>query len=282
LERIREAIKLAKKTRNVTGAPNVLGPRPVIHPTNPNYAAPLPDAAPETMAPALHVAKTNAKHLEEHRIVGHLSDNAATIPFEILRTKIVQEMGTQNWSVLVVTSPTQGCGKTVTAINLALSMAKLQGRAVYLLDLDFRKPSISKYLGLARQPALNDYLYGEKSAAETLFNIDLAGENLMLGCNWEASQHPAEAMASRQLAEYFAFLKTRQDQAIIIVDLPPLLVSDDVISVLPLADCCVLTVAENLTTTHDIGKCEELLSSTNFLGCVYNKSREANKNQYYY
>ena len=278
MERIREAIKLAKQSRDVAGVQRVLAPRPVIQPAHQDTANPAGD---EVEGASMHMAQTRGKHLEECRIVGHLNDNVATIPFEILRTKIVQEMTAQNWSVLVITSPTQGCGKTVTAINLALSMAKLQGRAVYLVDLDLRKPAISNYLGISKLPSFNDYLEGRASASETLFNMDIAGQNLALACNWDAIDSPAEAMASLHISEFFTYLKSRQEQCIIIVDLPPLLISDDVMSVLPFADCCVLTVAENMSTSHDIVNSEELLATTNFLGCVYNKSLEVNRNHYY-
>ena len=278
MERIREAIKLAKQTRDVAGVQRVLSPRPVAQPPYQNNAEATDEKVEQAAMP---VARTNRQHLEENRIVGHLHDNVATIPFEILRTRIIQEMTAQNWSVLVITSPTQGCGKTVTAINLALSMSKLQGRSVYLVDLDLRKPAISNYLGLPRMPSFNDFREGRASASETLFNLDIAGPNLTVACNWDATDSPAEAMASHHIAEYFSFLRSRQEHCIIIVDLPPLLVSDDVMSVLPHANCCVLTVAENMSTSHDIANSEDLLATTNFLGCVYNKSREVNKNLYY-
>jgi protein-tyrosine kinase len=281
LERIRDAIKLAKRSRDVSGSPSALGARPIIHPTNPHQAV-HPGLSHDLAQSSLRMVQTNRKHLEENRIVGHLSDGIGTIPFEILRTKVIQEMTAQGWTVLVVTSPTQGCGKTVTAINLALSMAKLQGRSVYLVDMDLRKPAIAKYLGVPKLPGFNDYLYGKVEAGETLFNIDVAGQKLNIACNWDVTSNPAEAMASQHVTEFLTYLKKRQEQAIIIVDLPPLLVSDDVMSILPLADCCLLTVAENLSTSHDVVNCEELLATTNFLGCVYNKSREVNKNQYYY
>ena len=57
-------------------------------------------------------------------------------------------MDLKGWKTLAVTSPTPSCGKTLTAINLALSMARQPERQVLLADLDLRKPHIAGCLGL--------------------------------------------------------------------------------------------------------------------------------------
>ncbi len=57
-------------------------------------------------------------------------------------------MGVSGWRVLGVTSPTPGCGKTLTAVNLAFSMARQPDQAVVLVDLDFQKPQVGNSLGV--------------------------------------------------------------------------------------------------------------------------------------
>ncbi|WP_457818880.1 tyrosine-protein kinase family protein, partial [Staphylococcus aureus] len=54
----------------------------------------------------------------------------------------------RNWTVLAVTSPGPGEGKSVTSINLALNFAREGSRSVYLIDLDMRHPTICRYLGI--------------------------------------------------------------------------------------------------------------------------------------
>src|SRR5262249_52416000 len=71
---------------------------------------------------ALHnTVKLNWTHLEQRRIVAHNVVDPRSKAFDMLRTQVLQAMDQKNWQFLAVTSPTEGCGKTVTAINLALS-----------------------------------------------------------------------------------------------------------------------------------------------------------------
>ena len=60
----------------------------------------------------------------------------------------MQSMGVGGWKVLGITSPTPGCGKTLTAINLAFSIARQPDQSVLLVDLDFQKPQVANSLGL--------------------------------------------------------------------------------------------------------------------------------------
>ena len=68
--------------------------------------------------------------------------------YDMLRTQVLQEMDKKSWQFLAVTSPTAACGKTVTACNLAMSIARLPERSVLLVDLDLRKPMVAEYLGV--------------------------------------------------------------------------------------------------------------------------------------
>jgi len=75
-------------------------------------------------------------HLEGCRIIAHNVSDPRSKSFDMLRTQILQSMDQRNWRFLAVTSPTPGCGKTLTAINLALSIAHQPDRAALLVDLD--------------------------------------------------------------------------------------------------------------------------------------------------
>ncbi len=69
-------------------------------------------------------------------------------------------MSEANYQTIGITSPSSGCGKTVCALNLALSIARLPERSITLVDLDLRKPQIAGYLGLADGPGVDDVLRG--------------------------------------------------------------------------------------------------------------------------
>jgi protein-tyrosine kinase len=69
--------------------------------------------------------RLSAKHLENSRIVAHGTSSEHGRYYDMLRTQVLQEMDKKSWQFLAVTSPTAACGKTVTACNLAMSIARL-------------------------------------------------------------------------------------------------------------------------------------------------------------
>lgn len=277
MERIKEAIKLAKSRQE---AGQVAAPRvPVGHlPPAADTPAPAARRAAADLSPILNL---NPSHLEASRIVGHLVDSPLTVPYDILRTKVVQEMDQNGWSILVITSPTAGCGKTVTATNLALSIAKLPGRHVVLVDLDLRKASIAATLGISLARDLSDYIRGEASLSDIKVHVNIAGPQLTIIGNKSVIPNSSEVIGSQRVISLFEELRRLPDKPVIIVDMPPVLVSDDVIAFVPQSDCCLLTVQESVTTVSEIESSEDLLRSTNFLGCVLNKSVDRQKTYYY-
>src|SRR5262245_8159725 len=107
-----------------------------------NGTSPVPSAAP-----LLRDWELSPAHLESVRIIAHDVDDPRSKSFDMLRTQVLQTMGANSWRVLAVTSPTAGCGKTFTAINLAVSIARQPETPALLVDLDLQKPQIAQRLG---------------------------------------------------------------------------------------------------------------------------------------
>src|SRR5450755_4038125 len=121
-----------------------------------------------------------ASHLESMRIVSHNKDDLRARSFDMLRTQVLQSMDTGGWQVLAVTSPTAGCGKTVTACNLALSIARLPERSVLLVDLDMRKPKVASYLGIKRDFGLLSVLQGRQNLSDAIVQVGIEREQLLV------------------------------------------------------------------------------------------------------
>jgi protein-tyrosine kinase len=276
MERIREAIRLAKSRREA-GVSLRTANREAVRGLNAMSET-------ERRAPAQTPFRTehvDLQAIEANRLIAHQSENPFSGPYDILRTKIAQAMDRNGWKTLVVTSPTAGCGKTVTAMNLALSFARLPNRTTVLVDLDFRRPSIANNLRLKKGPDLATYLSGKCTLEEAMVHLDISNPQLAVMCNFQPVRNPAEVIGSPLMASFFNYIKTLGENTIVIVDVPPLLISDDVLSFLPLADCCIMAIAERVTRSSEIEKSEDLLSRTNFLGSVLNKSEEKVHNYYY-
>ncbi len=270
MERIREAIRMAKEQRK--GAPAT--PRPLPMP---------PDFSMEDNRERVNISyeskpksvlKVDKNHLEANRIIALQVGNPQAASFDMLRTKVLQEMDEQNWQVLVMTSPSVGCGKTMSSINLALSIARQPDRNVFLVDLDFRKPKIAYTLGVTPQYDIANVIKGEAEIEDAMFNIDIAGPHLTILANRQSIKHPSEAIVSRQVKHLFDRLRAEPGKPIIVVDMPPVLMTDDVLAFLPQADCCILAVAEGISTISDVDSSEKLLTGTNYLGCILTKSNE--------
>ncbi len=91
--------------------------------------------------------------------------------YRTLRTRIAQVESTGQRRVILVTSPGDGDGKTVTAANLALTMAQEFQRQVLLIDADLRNARLHECLGIAREPGLSDVLAGQASLDDALVSL---------------------------------------------------------------------------------------------------------------
>ena len=162
----------------------------------------------------------NGSHLEQHRIVAHNVADPRSKAFDMLRTQVLQAMDQKSWQVLAVTSPTEGCGKTVTAINLALSIARQPERSVLLVDLDLQRPSVANYLGIKSRQGVLSTLEGRTALPEGLVRAQVNScELFVLPCE-AATVHSSELIASRNMNTMLQDLKRLFRTQIIVFDMP--------------------------------------------------------------
>jgi Mrp family chromosome partitioning ATPase len=203
------------------------------------------------------------------RIVTVDRTNNAHFAFDTLRTKILKIMRQNDWTCVAITSPTVGCGKTTVGVNLAFSFSHLKDCRTVLVDLDLRQPQVGRILGLESTHSMEQFLKGESSIEDTFVRY---GDNLAIGANKRPISHAAELLQSPATTSIFHDLKSRLKPDVVIVDLPPMLVNDDVSAFLPNVDCVILVVAAEATSIAEIDLCESTLGKeSNVLGVVLNK-----------
>ena len=189
-------------------------------------------------------------------------------------------MDTRKWKIIAVTSPTPGCGKTVTAANLALSISRLPDRRVLLVDMDFAKPMAANILGLQPNADLGSVLKGQTSLTDAIISAQIGQQELkVVPCLPTISS--AELIASRSMGALFQELRRDYSSHTIIVDLPPILASDDVITALPDMDCVLLVAAVGVSTTAQIEESKKHLQSSEVVRVVLNKVPQTSANFYY-
>ena len=222
----------------------------------------------------------NRKSLQAKRIVAYDGADRRSRPYDMLRTQVLQTMDANRWKVLAVTSPTPKCGKTVTAINLAFSITRQPDRSVVLLDLDLQWPRISGYFGLVPQ---NDGVLGIVEGRASPVNVAVtvrAKDQQMVVFPTAATRQSAELMCSGAMTGLLEDLKASFQT--VILDLPPILSSDDVIALLPQVDCVLLVAAVGVTKASEVEECIRFLPPSRLTRVVLNKVPGAQSTYYSY
>jgi protein-tyrosine kinase len=213
----------------------------------------------------------DAAHLEANRIVAFGTATEHGRYYDMLRTQVLQEMDKKSWQFLAVTSPTAGCGKTVTACNLAMSIARLPERSVLLVDLDLRKPMAASYLGIGRSAGILDILQGRGPLNSVVVEAQLGSNSLLVLPGTVSVSGSSELMASQSMGTLLQTIKREFRSRIVIFDLPPLLLGDDVISILPRMDATLLVAGIGTTSLADVRECQKHLQRTPVVRVVANK-----------
>lgn len=224
------------------------------------------------------VVALKADHLERHRIVAYNKNSSMNGPIDLLRTQVLRTMEENGWRTLAITSPTPEAGKTVLAINLAMSIAHYTTRTALLVDFDLRRPRVGRSLGLPMDCSLNEFLDDQAPLQDCLVNPTLP-RFVVLPTRVPVPMS-TEVLCSPKVTHLVSDLRNRYASRICIFDLPPLLSSDDAITVLPTFDCVLLVVANGMNTKKEIEDCLHHLGTANLIGTVLNKADE--KPQPYY
>ena len=209
--------------------------------------------------------------MQDNRVVAYFDGEERTQPYRQLRTLLLREFHKHNWRTLAVTSARNNEGKTLTAVNTALTLAKDVNQTVLLVDLDFKEPDVADTLGLNIEAGLVECLRGEVSLAEVMVNPGV--ERLVILPSRPVHGSTSEILSSPRMAETLKDLINRFDDRIIIFDLPPLLRDDDAMVFTPYVDASLLIVEYGVTQREEIERCLHLLQGTNLVGTVLNKVR---------
>jgi protein-tyrosine kinase len=171
----------------------------------------------------------NGAHLEANRIIAHDETDPRSRSFDMLRTQVLQSMDQKNWKILGVTSPTPGCGKTVTAINLALSISRQPDRSVILVDLDLQKPlHIATSMGLNCTSGVFGVLEGHTTLSKAIIPTRAANCQVMILPTEKSTSDSSAWMVSREMSAMLQEIKRDYRSHIVVVDLPPMLAVSEI------------------------------------------------------
>ncbi|HXS27043.1 MAG TPA: CpsD/CapB family tyrosine-protein kinase [Steroidobacteraceae bacterium] len=238
-------------------------------------AAPPPDQS----IPQYAAAPVDAELMQRNLILPMVDDMTVTRAYKILRTRVTHRLVANGWHSVGITGTTAGEGKTLTAVNLAIALAQDVNNWVFLVDLDLQRPQVGPYLGMRYEYGLTDYLTGQASLEQVVY--DISHPRLAVVPNARSVENSSELLLSPRMGDFLHFLQTEPPRRIVVFDLPPLLASDDVLAFSPRVDSFLLVISQGQTARRTLSNAKEVLSEMNVMGVVLNRSTERNDSPYY-
>jgi capsular exopolysaccharide synthesis family protein len=140
---------------------------------------------------------------------------------------------------VVVTSPTEGEGKTTTVANLGVVLAQ-SGERTVVVSCDLRRPRLGSFFNGTRVLGLTSVLLGEVTLNEALSPVK-AVPNLWLLDTGPLPPNPHRALADTAVQSIFQELTSMFD--IVIVDSPPLLPVADALALGQISDTTIVVTS---------------------------------------
>ena len=218
--------------------------------------------------------------LRERRVILSDDSESAAHAYRMLRTQLLRQVRTERIRMIGVVSAVDGEGKTLTATNLALNIAAEPNQTVLLVDLDLRRPGTAALLGLQLEQGLERWFEGSVDDVGELFVRFEGLDRLRVLPTLHTVDGSSERLAGGRARELLGELRNRYDDRLTIIDLPPVLLADDVLTVAPLLDGVMIVVSEGRTKRDDVARVRELLQGVPILGVVLNVSSESEQRAY--
>ncbi len=182
--------------------------------------------------------------------------------------------------VIMVTSALPGDGKTFTSINLALSMALERDISVLLVDCDVAKRHVSEIMELDEDRGLVDALIDETVDAESLVvGTDQRGLSILSAGS--RAQGTTELLSSNRMREIVASLCVRAPRRILLLDSPPLLITNEGWVLAKIAGQVALVVRAGRTPRQAVAEATRLFDASQAGGIILNDVSIGGSDGYY-
>jgi protein-tyrosine kinase len=213
--------------------------------------------------------KLDMNTLADNRCVAIFPYARETEVYKVLRTQVLRYTKEKGGNTIMITSALPGEGKTLTAINLSFTFAKLFEQTVLLVDGDLRQQGIHKRLGFESDRGLADYLVDNRPVPEIITWPGIDKLTLISGSR--LIHESTELLGSTRMKDLVQDMKTRYPDRYVFFDVPPILSSADALAFVPLVDYIIMVVRAGTTSTNDVKKALELIPQEKVIGFVLNR-----------
>ena len=209
-------------------------------------------------------------HGNDIKVIGHALNFASREAYKQLRTNLDFSLAdVEGCRCIGITSPMRGDGKSLTAINLSISLAE-DDYKVLLIEGDMRIPTIARKMNLSQKIGLSNILTSTKPFSEVIDVGDSTQEKFNIIIAGSIPPNPQELLGSKRMAELIEFLKENYDY--VILDLPPVTAVADALVASKILDGMLLIVRHDHTERGALSESIRQLefSGVRILGFVFN------------
>ena len=183
-------------------------------------------------------------------------------------------------ATILLTSSISGEGKTFLSAHLASTLT-VNNKSVVLVELDLRKPKLSKFLGMDHNTGITNYILGTETEDEIIRSVP-GVPRLFIVSSGPIPPNPIELMEGQRMSNLLSSLKEKFDY--VIIDTSPIGIVSDAKSILAHIDCSLFVVRYNYTLKSKLVAVEEGLPEEFFrkTGIVFNGIEQDTFYPYYY
>lgn len=195
----------------------------------------IPDLGPVPLFAAEN--KGNPKDRTSDLIALHSPKSTASESYRGIRTNILFSTAESVPQVILVSSSGPREGKTITAANVAITMAQA-GSKIIILDCDMRRPEIHKLFGATRDRGMSNILVGIDNIGEIIQSTKIP--NLDVITSGPIPPNPSEMVGSKRMESLLVALRKRYDH--ILIDSPPVTAVTDALVLSKSADGVIIVI----------------------------------------
>jgi capsular exopolysaccharide synthesis family protein len=209
----------------------------------------------------------------EQRLVALTEPNSqGAEAFRVLATRLAHMQNKRRLQKLLITSSVCDEGKSVVAVNLALTLARRHNARTLLIEADLRRPGVTQLLTSSSLRGISDWDAGKLALADSLYQVnDLPLWFLSAG---HGIEEPLPLLESDRFAKMLDTISSSFDW--VLLDATPMLPMADATSLSRLSDGVLVVVREGFTRRKVLDKALESIEKPKLLGVVFNQASMLN------
>jgi capsular exopolysaccharide synthesis family protein len=215
--------------------------------------------------------------LDARLVAVHQAKSLVAEQYRKLYVSIISAGQTRDLQILMITSSMAEEGKTLTALNLAITMTA-SGDNILLVETDFHRPRVGTYLDLPSEVGLSDYLSDQSSLDQICQLGPLA--RLVVVQAGNTLHNPVGLLSSQKMAQFLQQVKAEKQYRYIVLDAPPILLSSETHAMADYVDASILVIRAHKTPQEQVLQAIETLGEERLLGCVLNGIRSSDMDSY--